>query len=96
MAVDHGLIENNQCRKVRKLRLDNQRIRYLSPQEEKRLMNVLTGRKAHLSPLVVLAINSGMRRGELLNLTWEKVDFSRNVIQSLKRLMAVSGLEPET
>src|SRR5262249_2858245 len=33
-----------------------------------------------LRPLVVLAINTGMRRGELLNLIWEKVDFSRNVI----------------
>jgi integrase len=80
MAVDHGLIENNPCRKVRKLRLDNQRIRYLSPQEEGRLMKALTGRKAHLRPLVVLAINTGMRRGELLNLTWERVDFSRDVI----------------
>jgi integrase len=80
MAVDHELIGTNPCRKVRKLRLDNQRIRYLLPEEEERLMGVLTGRKAHLRPLVILAINTGMRRGELFNLTWEKVDFSRNVI----------------
>ena len=46
-------------------------------------MAALTGRKAHLRPLVILAINTGMRRGELFNLTWEKgekVDFTRNVI----------------
>jgi integrase len=80
MAVDNGLIETNPCRKVRKLRLDNRRIRYLSVEEEERLMAVLTGRKAHLRPLVILAVNTGMRRGELFNLTWEKVDFTRNVI----------------
>jgi integrase len=49
-------------------------------EEEERLMAALTGRKAHLRPLVILAINTGMRRGELFNLTWEKVDFTRNVI----------------
>ncbi|MCI0660640.1 MAG: site-specific integrase [Acidobacteria bacterium] len=80
MAVDNDLIETNPCRKVRKLRLDNRRIRYLSVEEEERLMAALTGRKAHLRPLVILAINTGMRRGELFSLTWEKVDFTRNVI----------------
>jgi integrase len=80
MAVDHGLIGTNPCRKVRKLRLDNRRIRYLSLEEEGRLMAVLTGRKSHLRPLVILAINTGMRRGELFNLTWEKVDFARSLI----------------
>jgi integrase len=80
MAVDSELIEIHPCRKVRKLRLDNRRIRYLSPDEEERLMAVLIGRKAHIKPLVILAINTGMRRGELLSRTWEKVDFSRNVI----------------
>jgi site-specific recombinase XerD len=58
MAVDNGLIETNPCRKVRKLRLDNRRIRYLSVEEEERLMAALTRRKAHLRPLVILAINT--------------------------------------
>ena len=31
-------------------------------------------------PLVVLAIGTGMRRGDLFNLTWDKVDFQRGVI----------------
>jgi integrase len=32
-----------------------------------------------LLPLVVLAIGTGMRRGDLFTLTWEKVDFQRGL-----------------
>lgn len=34
----------------------------------------------HLKPMVLLAMNTGMRRGELLNLTWENVDQPRALI----------------
>ena len=80
LAMDNGIVSNNPCRKVRKLREDNQRKRYLSVGEEKALMAVLIGRRAHLAPLVQLAIHTGMRRGELLGLRWQNVDFIRGVI----------------
>lgn len=70
----------NPCRKVRKLRLDNQRNRYLSAAEETALMAQLTGRRKHLQPIVALALGTGMRRGELLGLKWAQVDFARGVI----------------
>jgi integrase len=34
----------------------------------------------HLKPLVLLALNTGMRRGEALGLTWGAIDFSRRQI----------------
>ena len=34
----------------------------------------------HLKPLVVLALNTGMRRGELFGMTWSDVDLERSVI----------------
>lgn len=39
----------------------------------------------HLMPLVLLSLNTGARRGELFDLTWENVDLER-------RLMTVSGV----
>ena len=80
LAVDLELAASNPCRKVRKLRLDNKRNRYLSADEETALMAQLTGRRKHLAPIVSLALGTGMRRGELLGLRWPQVDFARGVI----------------
>lgn len=35
----------------------------------------------HLAPLVLLAINTGLRRGELFGLTWETVDIPRSQLR---------------
>ena len=66
LAMDDGIIESNPCRRVQKLRMDNQRTRHLSIAEEDRLMAALTGRRRHLKPVVTMAIYTGMRRGESL------------------------------
>ena len=80
LAIDNGIVETNPCRKVRKLRENNERKRYLTQDEEGRLMAALTAGSAHLRPLILMAINTGMRRGELLSLAWRNVDFQRSVI----------------
>ena len=80
LAEDNGLARSNPCRKVKKLRQDNRRTRYLTAGEEKRLMAALTGRRAYLRPIVVLALNTGMRRGEILGFEWSNVDLARRLI----------------
>lgn len=80
LAIDQGLAINNPCQKVKRFREDNERNRYLSDEEEVRLLSVLIGQRASLRPVVVLAIHTGMRRGELLRLRWPNVDFVRGLI----------------
>lgn len=80
MAADNNIIANNPCRKVKKFRQDNQRERYLLADEEKRLLDACTGPREYLRPIIILAVNTGMRRGDLLSLTWQQVDFERGLI----------------
>src|ERR687891_470717 len=94
LAVELEQAVSNPCRKVRKLRVDNQRNRYLSADEERRLMAQLKGRRRHLYPLVALALGTGMRHGELLNLTWRNVDFLRGVIHVVNTKTARDRIIP--
>jgi integrase len=34
----------------------------------------------HVTPLVILALNTGLRRGELLGLNWPAIDFDRRIL----------------
>jgi integrase len=94
LAVELEQAASNPCRKVRKLRVDNQRNRYLSEDEETRLMAQLIGRRKHLHSLVSLALGTGMRRGELLNLSWHRVDFLRGVIHVVNTKTARDRIIP--
>lgn len=80
LAIKYGVTYSNPCREIPLLPENNNRVRYLLDEEEPQLFAFLNGRRAHLLPLVTLAIGTGMRRGDQLNLRWEKVDFQRNVI----------------
>lgn len=79
LAVDDELIPSNPCRRVRPLRMDNERSRYLTRDEEARLLATLEGQE-WLQNIVTMAINTGMRRGEIFKLRWFDVDFARGVI----------------
>jgi integrase len=43
-------------------------------------IKLLAACSKHLRPIVIAALDTGMRRGELLNQLWEHVDFDRNLI----------------
>ena len=67
LAVELGETDFNPCSRVRKLKLDNQRYRYLQPEEEPLLKDTLTGQREHLLDLVSIAIGTGLRKNEQLS-----------------------------
>jgi len=71
----------NPCSEVKKLPGEQPRTRYLLLEEEDRLMSALDS-KPILRSIVVLALNTGMRRGEILRLKWEHVDFHKGEIKA--------------
>lgn len=80
LAIENEWLNKNPCKYVKKLRVDNKIERYLTPEEEIRLLNACKGRYSYLKPIIIFALNTGMRKGEILNLTWKCVDFQNNKI----------------
>jgi integrase len=80
MAVDNGLLQSNPCSKVKRLRENNMRTRYLTGAEEEQLMAAITEQYERLRPLIILALNTGMRQGEIVSLTWSQIDWQRNLV----------------
>jgi integrase len=63
--------------KVKLLKEPKGKDRILSEDEEARLLEAvrLTTKSQHLEPIIITALNTGMRKGEILNLKWSNVDF---------------------
>ncbi len=75
-----GWMESNPVTKVAKLKEPRGRVRFLSDEERERLIEACQNSSdPRLLPLVVLAISTGARQGELLRLRWPDVDLQRGV-----------------
>jgi len=48
-----------------------------------RLLDVLHGRRKLLRSIVLIDLQTGLRKQELLRLRWQNVDFERDVMQSI-------------
>lgn len=82
IIINKKLTIANPCRAVQKLKEDNEIIRYLTEDEEKRLMKELS---KHLKPIVICALTTGLRLKNILNLKWESINFEFNFIEILKQ-----------
>jgi integrase len=72
LAADWGYSSENPVTKVKLFsERDNLKERVLTAEEEVRL---LAHCAPHLWPIVVFALNTGMRRGEILGLRWDQID----------------------
>lgn len=77
-AMKNGKAERNPAQGVKLFKENNERDRILSPEEYIRLLALCP---EHLKPIVKLAYHTGMRRGEILNLKWDRVDLKEGFIR---------------
>ena len=74
-------VHDNPCAKVSKLKESRGRTRYLSEEELKALLQACKSSDSkYLYSVVVMALSTGARKGEILSLRWSDVDFDREVI----------------
>ena len=115
MAIANKLAKENPLYHVKNLKVPNKQPRFLSVQEEERIMKVCDGdfsflditleeqehlrKKYHkhhmkLKPIVMMALLTGMRKSEILNMKWENVDFDAKEITAVNTKNGTSNTLP--
>jgi integrase len=78
-AVAWGVLLLNPASGVKLHKENNRRLRYLTPEECQALLDACP--TATMRQIVTLALNTGMRKGEILNLIWENVNLRERFIE---------------
>jgi integrase len=59
---------------------EKKRERILSKEEEQRLLDACIGHRAHLKAIIICALDTGMRQGEIFSLKWKNINFDEQVV----------------
>lgn len=76
-AVDNGILPANPLARLRLEKPRRKKRPVMSVEDELKVIKVSA---PHLQRIIICAIDSGMRRGEILSQVWSDIDFSRRVI----------------
>lgn len=80
-AVTWGLYAGaNPVKGVKIPRLDNAKMRFLTPEEENLLMAVLKARSQQTYEMSMVSLYSGLRFAEIAAMKWQDIDFEHNIV----------------
>ena len=77
LGIKWGMFEKNPVQKVRFFKEDPYNFKYLNLGEASKLIAHCND---HIRPIVVMALNTGMRKAEILKLKWKNVDLNNRII----------------
>ena len=90
-AKKWGYININPNENVTPIKVHRKEIECYSPEEVEKLIEVLQNEPIKYQAVIMLALDSGCRRGELTGLTWNDVDFEKSTININKATQYVAG-----
>lgn len=90
-AVRWQIIPRNVCQAVEAPQARRAEMRTLSPEETRRLLEAAKAEDTAYGDVIVLAIHTGLRLGELLGVRWEDVDLEKGALTIRRALQYVPG-----
>lgn len=78
LAIRWGYIDKNVASSVERMKVTKNPPRFLSQEEIKMLTEA--AKDTYIYPLIVAALHTGMRKGELFNLKWVDIDFEQRIV----------------
>lgn len=98
-AVSWELVGRNVAKRVMLPGIERYEAQTLTVEQAKKLVEVAQG--SRLEALLLVALTTGMRRGELLALRWSDIDFEKGIVHVRRTMNHITGLgyyegEPKT
>ncbi len=93
-ALDREYVSQNPIKKSLYLKDEKKQFQYFERNEIEALLR--TNRTYSSYPVLYLALNTGMRLGEILGLCWDRVNFDSNQVQITRTLLRKGHLQDKT
>lgn len=90
-AVQWQIIVSNPCTRVKPPKAGHTEIELLNEEDLARMLQFLIDEPLKYRTIVMLAIDSGLRLGELMGLKWVDIDFEKGTLSVNKSNQALSG-----
>lgn len=81
LAIKDELVEKNPFANKIEFKLEPRKIKYLADEAQKPLEDAAPD---YFKPIIFVALNSGLRRGNIINLKWSDLDFNFRTIEITK------------
>lgn len=91
-AIIWGYIMINPNTYIEKPKVRKKEIECYSAEEVEELLNVLKNEPVKYQSIIYLALDSGARRGEIVGLTWDDVDFTKQTLKINKSVQYTKKL----
>lgn len=95
-AMQNGYMMHNPVQFVKKLKVEHQEMSFLTHENIDAVLNYTQENYPDFYPLLITAIYSGLRRGEILGLTWNCVNFEKSTIKVKQTLHRGKLSTPKT
>lgn len=92
-ARKQGLLYTNPCNSVQLPKRNVQKIRALTLEQQRLLLEEVDKSNDDKSQAVALALNTGMRIGEIAALRWQDIDFTRGIISVTQTCNRIKSAE---